>query len=108
MDAQQEDTTNGAAREDVTIALSVPIQAHGEELDALVFRPLRVDDFERVGFPVRLGADGSMEPIADRISKLISRLAGIPPSSVAQLAIPDWFRAMEAVVGFFGPSARTS
>jgi Phage tail assembly chaperone proteins, E, or 41 or 14 len=92
----------------ITIALDAPIQAHGEEIAELTFRPLKVDDLNRVGYPVRLGADGTMEPIPDRISAMIGRLAGIPDSSVGQLTVADWHRAMEVVVGFFGPSARGS
>jgi hypothetical protein len=92
----------------VAVTLDTPIQAHGEEVHELTFRPLRVEDLDRVGYPVKLGGDGTMEPIPGRISALIGRLAGIPDSSVAQLTVADWHRAMEAVVGFFGPSARSS
>jgi Phage tail assembly chaperone proteins, E, or 41 or 14 len=92
----------------VTVDLETPIEAHGEEVTALTFRPLKVSDMESVGYPVKLGSDGTLEPIPARVSALISRLAGIPASSVAQLSVADWHRAMEAVVGFFGPSARSS
>jgi len=92
----------------VTITLETPVQAHGEDVATLTFRPLKVEDLNRVGYPLKLGGDGSMEPVPDRISALIGRLAGIPDSSVAQLTVADWHRAMEAVVGFFGPSARSS
>lgn len=89
----------------VTVTLETPIQAHGEDVSTLTFRPLKVEDLNRSGYPIKMGADGTFEPVPDRVSALIGRLAGIPDSSVAQLTISDWHRAMEAVVGFFAPSA---
>jgi hypothetical protein len=90
------------------LRLDAPIQAHGEEIDALAFRRLRPEDLDRVGYPLRVHEDGAKEPIPKHISALIGRLAGIPPSSVAQLTIADWERAMGVVVSFFARSRRTS
>jgi hypothetical protein len=96
---------NGGAR---TLTLTTPIDAHGEALSALTFRPLTVEDFDRVGYPIRMGGDGTYEPIPDRISELISRLAAIPRSSVTQMSVADWHDALGLIVSFFGIAAPTS
>ena len=87
-----------------TLVLTKPIDAHGEQVDRLTFRPLGVEDLVRVGYPIKIGADGTMEPLPDRISALISRLARVPRSSVAQMDVGDWHKALEVLLGFFGKS----
>jgi hypothetical protein len=96
-----------ATGEPTSLDLATPIDAHGESLSKLTFRPLTVEDFDRVGYPMRLGSDG-MEPIADRVSALISRLANVPRSSVSQMSIADWHNAMAVILGFFGVTVPTS
>jgi hypothetical protein len=86
---------------EVTIPLIKPITAHGAEVSELTLREPTGDDVERCGYP--LAIDGSsVIPQAASVSKLIARLAGIPPSSVKQLSMPDYNAAMGVVLGFFG------
>jgi hypothetical protein len=98
---------NGAAGPLLTLELDTPIDAHGESVRTLRLRALSVNDLVRVGYPVKIGGDGGLDIYPDRMTALIARLADIPTSSAAQLSVADWHRAMEAVVGFFAPSART-
>lgn len=86
---------------DVVIKLARPITAHGVEVNELTLREPNAGDVMECGYP--LAIDGSsVIPQAASISKMISRLAGIPPSSVKQLSMPDYNAAMGAVLGFFG------
>jgi len=87
----------------VTIALSKPITAHGAEVDQLSLREPNAGDVMECGYPLGMQDDLAI-PQAAPIGRLIARLAGIPPSSVKQLAMPDYNRAMGVVLGFFGGS----
>lgn len=86
---------------EVTIQLSKPIAAHGAEVDQLTLREPNAGDVMECGYPLGMQDDLAI-PQAAPIGRLIARLAGIPPSSVKQLAMPDYNRAMGVVLGFFG------
>ena len=96
----------------VTITLSRPVQAHGEEITKLEIRePLGVD-IRLCGLPFSLapgtaGGDGEVQIREAAITKYISRLAKVPPTTVDQLAPNDWMTAMGAVLGFFDDAAGT-
>lgn len=83
------------------IKLRKPITAHGEEVQELKLREPTGEDIEKCGYPLAIG-DGKAYPIAESVSKLIGRLAAVPPSSVKQLCVPDYQEAMGIVLGFFG------
>ena len=86
---------------EVTIPLKKKITAHGAEITSITLREPEGEDVELCGYP--LAIDGSrVIPQAASVSKLISRLAGIPPSSVKRLGMADYNAAMGAVLGFFG------
>jgi hypothetical protein len=91
-------------RQPVTVALTVPIEAHGDTLTTLTLRPLRVEDI--VELPMDIMNRAKVDPRV--INDLLVRVAGIPLSSVKQLDPGDWFECMMAVVGFFGKQARAS
>ena len=76
----------------VVVDLDHPIQAHGEEVDALEFHRLKAGDL------MKLDGLGDMAQAA----KLIELSAKIPPASVAQLDGADFTRCAAAVAGFFG------
>ena len=81
-----------------------PIQAHGETVTELTFREPTGADITRNGFPFKIGQniDGAVKIFdAGVITRLISDLAGIPPSSVGQMGVLDYTRAMGEVVDFF-------
>lgn len=88
---------------EVTISLGNPITAHGAEVSELTLREPTAGDVMECGYPLGM-QDELAIPQAAPIGRLIARLAGIPPSSVKQLAVPDYNRAMGVVLGFFGAS----
>lgn len=88
---------------EVTIQLGKPITAHGAEISELTLREPNAGDVMECGYP--LGMQGDLViPQAGAIARMVSRLAGIPPSSVKQLSMADYNSAMGAVLGFFGAS----
>lgn len=88
---------------EVTIPLSKPITAHGAEISELTLREPNAGDVMECGYPLGID-DGLAIPQAAPVGRLIARLAGIPPSSVKQLSMPDYNRAMGVVLDFFGAS----
>ena len=86
---------------EVTIQLTKPITAHGEEVSELTLREMTPGDVIECGYPIAF--DGSVvTPQMGPVAKLIARLSGIPPSSVRQMGMPDYNAAMGAVLGFLG------
>lgn len=93
------------------VQLSTPIEAHGEKVGELTFRPLTGADISSLGYPflVQDGVGGtSVQPNAAVISGYIASLAGIPPSAVKTMTAADWTRCMGAVLSFFGELGPTS
>lgn len=84
-------------RAPVELLLSEPIQAHGETVQKLTFRPLKGKDIRQM--PASRSADALLAMVA------IS--AGIPPSSVDQMDGGDVTRAMEVVSDFLLPATPT-
>jgi len=88
--------------EGMTLALSQPIQAHGEKLNALTFRALTGADIRRAGIPFRLRADGSIDEIhTEIVFRYASLLAQVPVSSLDQLTPADTLSVVSKVVDFF-------
>lgn len=86
---------------EVTIQLTKPITAHGEEIGEITLREMTPADVIECGYPIAF--DGSVViPQMGPVAKLIARLGGIPPSSVRQMSMPDCNEAMGAILGFLG------
>lgn len=88
-------------RQPLTIELDYPIQAHGETVTRLTFRPAKVRELKEVD---ALGNHLNTDVIAG----LIVRLAGIPPSSVDQIDAADFFHIANELAPFFRRPARSS
>lgn len=92
----------------VTIKLSKPITAHAEEVSEITLREPTTEDIIDIGLPhlIILGNDEStgVEVRQKVVAKYISKLAGIPMSSVRSLAPKDFSACTAAVMGFFGES----
>lgn len=88
----------------VTVPLTRPITAHGEELSALTFREPVPEDLMQIGSPVLLipSADGDMgiDVRPKVIAQYISRLASIPPSSVKSMCVADFMVCQGALLPF--------
>lgn len=89
----------------VELKLTVPIQAHGETVSVLQFRPMAAKHLRHAGYPFifRMAADNKTEKVIDTsvVCLLIADLAQIPDSSVDLMAPPDWTEAMGIVLDFF-------
>ncbi|GGH55206.1 hypothetical protein GCM10010975_12530 [Comamonas phosphati] len=106
--------------QELTITLSAPVMAHGEEIDCLVLRQPTTSDLIDLGQPMRLLPGNGMEDPAvevrmNVVANYVARLAAIPLSTVKALSLGDFGRATQAVLGFFGegeadmaPADRTS
>jgi hypothetical protein len=91
--------------EDVTLALSQPLLAHGENVTTLTFKPVTAGEIRRCGWPFIMSKEGEEQRIdADAISKYIANCARIPPSSVDKMVPSDWKAAMVVILDFFGAS----
>lgn len=91
----------------LTIPLTTPITAHGEQLDHLCLRAPTTADLIDLGQPMRLLPGNGLEETAidvrmNVVANYIVRLAAIPLSSVKTLSLADFGAATQAVLGFFG------
>ena len=89
----------------VPVPLSHPVKAHGRDIAELTLRPLTGKDLRICGAPYRIGRAGE-EGIVDAqaVSAMISELAGVPISTVDQLAAVDWFACWSVIQGFLDGS----
>lgn len=93
--------------QELTITLSAPVMAHGEEITCLVLRQPTTADLIELGQPMRLLPGNGMEDPAvevrmNVVAHYVARLAAIPLSSVKALSLGDFGRATQAVLVFFG------
>ena len=92
---------------ELTIMLTSPITAHGEEIDRISLRPPTTADLIDLGQPMRLlpgnGLDeAAIEVRMNVVAHYVARLAAIPLSSVKALSLSDFGKATQVVLGFFG------
>lgn len=87
----------------ITVALTTPIEAHGDTLSALTLREPSGKDIRTNGMPFRMNADDNSIVIDAAVAhRYISSLSSVPPSTVDRLTPADWWAATSAVLGFFG------
>lgn len=89
----------------VEIKLSKPVTAHGKEIDSLTLRPPTTGEIMEIGSPQLMmpSADGVSIGVEIRpsvIGRYVVKLAGIPLSSVKELAPADFSRCQGAVMDF--------
>lgn len=89
------------------ISLTKPIKAHNAEVTSLEFREPNGDDIMECGMPFSFSQDKRTFVDAKATGELISRLAGIPLSSVKMLCPRDFMAAFAMVSSFFGDSETT-
>lgn len=83
------------------IKLSKSVRAHGDELYVLELREPTGKDVRELGFPYTASGDAGVKMDAGVIAKYISRLAGVPPSSVDEMQPSDLNTISWEIVGFF-------
>jgi hypothetical protein len=88
-------------REKVVVGLVEPVQAHGETVRELVLRPLTGRELRQCGYPFKI--EGGRQIVdTEAVARLASELAGVPTSTIDQLAAEDWNALVPAVLGFLG------
>ena len=88
------------------IQLTTAVRAHGEDLFVLELREPTGKDVRELGFPYVTTGDAGIKLDAGVIAKYVSRLAGIPLSSVDAMSPADLNSISWDVAGFFlGTSA---
>lgn len=88
------------------IQLTTAVRAHGEDLYVLELREPTGKDVRELGFPYVTTGDAGIKLDAGVIAKYVSRLAGIPLSSVDAMSPADLNSISWDVAGFFlGTSA---
>lgn len=91
----------------VTVPLSKPVTAHGEEVQELTLRPLDGSkEILEFGLPMLniISSDGESLGIEIRtkvVARYISKLAAVPMSTVQTLQPQDFNRCAAVVQGFF-------
>ncbi|MGD9766851.1 MAG: phage tail assembly protein [Pseudolabrys sp.] len=93
--------------EKVSVALSKPVKAHGDEVSELSFREPTVADIEAAGGNPVLLDMASDPPKADfdarRMVAMLSRLGDVPVSTIRMMNSNDFASCCWAVSGFFVP-----
>lgn len=85
-----------------TIKLAHPIDAHGETVTQITIRKPKGGDVMDIGVPFKTEANGTALPDMGMMGAYISKLAGIPVSSVRNMEVADLMQAVQVVAGFFG------
>jgi len=83
------------------IQLTTAVRAHGEDLYVLELREPTGKDVRELGFPYVTTGDAGIKLDAGVIAKYVSRLAGIPLSSVDAMSPADLNSISWDVAGFF-------
>lgn len=86
----------------VTVPLSRPIRAQGQDVTALDFRQPSAGDLMDCGFPYG-GEDGGKVDTA-AVGNLISRLANVPLASVRTMGSRDFLACLKVIGGFLSSS----
>lgn len=85
--------------------LSKPVEAHGAKITELTFREPTGGDIRKCGMPYKMEftPQGSQLMITDTeaVSRYISELGGIPPSSVNAMNPADYQGAAAIISNFF-------
>ena len=90
---------------DITVNLSRPVSAHGEEVGQITLREPTTEDIIDIGLPTLIivgdGESTGVEVRQKVVAKYISTLAAIPMSSVRSLSPTDFSACSAAVMDFF-------
>lgn len=85
----------------IVVELSGDARAHGEKVKELSFRRPDGADITKRGLPLRIFDDGSFEISGPSMSKHMSVLGAVPPSTIENLDGGDWTKcALELAPAF--------
>jgi hypothetical protein len=91
---------------EIVIDLEVPVMAHGEKIDKLVFRMPTGGDLMTLGatgWPVQFNYLGHALPNAPVMGEMMSALAAVPLSTIKALTMRDFATCAFALMVFFAP-----
>ncbi|MFM5431386.1 phage tail assembly protein [Aeromonas veronii] len=83
------------------IALSVPIQAHGEQVTKLEPKAPNGEQTCRLGLPYTMTPEGEVSINMKKVKGYLIELCGIPASSVEGMDPADLNSAAWVIAGFF-------
>lgn len=94
----------------VTVALTRPVQAHGQDVSQLTMREPTGKDIRRIGMPMAIGEGGAVTILAEPCARYMVELAAVPPSTIDAMPPADFTSCCMAVMSFFGaaPAPTTS
>jgi hypothetical protein len=86
---------NGAEVSDLVVQLRKPVVAHGDEVRELTFREPTAADIEACGSPILFdpfAPEGTPKAKIEHrnMFAMMSRLAGVPPSTIKMMNTRDW------------------
>ena len=90
-----------------SIPLTKPVTAHDKEIKTLELREVGSEDVLELGYPFLIHQKDEGTAIELRpkvVAQYLVRLAGVPPSTIKQLAIEDLMTCQATVLAFFGKS----
>ncbi|HGW6102662.1 TPA: phage tail assembly protein [Citrobacter werkmanii] len=85
----------------ITVTLSKPIQAHGDEISVLELEVPSFEQMQKLGTPVKLDAAGDYTVNTAVALRYVPELAKVPPSSLKELGPYDLDSLCWAVWRFF-------
>ncbi len=104
MSQSSESRETDVTPESLTVTLRKPVQAHGEELSRISMREPTPADLMELGSPMLMipGSDGGvgLDIRHGVVARYISRLGGIPLSSVKEMNITDFMACSGALLPF--------
>lgn len=89
-----------------TVALSKPVDAHGEKVGKIGFREPTGEDIASAGVPFLIHPGGKVEVIVPSAVAMMARISvpSMPPSSFHRLRAGDFMKCIEAIMPFFTTS----
>jgi Phage tail assembly chaperone proteins, E, or 41 or 14 len=93
-----------------TVKLTTPVEAYGDQITEITFRPPTGKDIRKTGLPNNtVQEEGVTVSRVDMeaIAKLIILLGNVPSGTVDAMTIVDYMACAKAVSDFFGTSEET-
>lgn len=81
------------------VILKKPIQAHGETVKELTFQEPTLGVLDDIQLTVT--GSGEVRINLGDVKNIVAALAGIPPSSAAQISLGDTKQMVPVIMGFF-------
>ena len=82
-----------------TLTLTRPIRVGGEDVSELTLNEPTLGMLD--GVALRITAEGELNIDLGAIRVLLGKMAGLPPSSAANITIKDALRAKDVIADFF-------